>query len=272
MSLSFACPGCKAKMEVSEELAGHSGQCPRCEHVFMIPVPAQLASPGKASPAAPTKVPPADPWAEPSKRAEDRPQPKPAPVRRAKLVPKPGAPIWSWALGLLAALVVFAMLVSSATVLAIYRKPSAARQPVNIVAGPAVDQVLGNPRITAGRLEGRRAILQNGVFQAKSELNHNDAIDPQDPTCRCKQFEVELIANRAYWIEMDADRFDSLVRVERFGNSLRESGQPGIRNAQILYTPPQTQIYTILTTCVDPGTGPFTITVREQGTIKPFVP
>ena len=43
MSISFACPECKAQIEVAEEYAGHAGQCPRCHYVLVIPAPNQPA-------------------------------------------------------------------------------------------------------------------------------------------------------------------------------------------------------------------------------------
>ena len=41
MSISFACPQCKAQIEVGEEHVGHAGQCPRCQKVIVIPSPNQ---------------------------------------------------------------------------------------------------------------------------------------------------------------------------------------------------------------------------------------
>ena len=54
MSISFACPECRARIEVNEELAGHAGQCPRCQNVIVIPAPNQPI-PVPAAPEAPSR-------------------------------------------------------------------------------------------------------------------------------------------------------------------------------------------------------------------------
>ena len=59
MSISFACPECKVQIEVADEHAGQSGQCPRCQNVMIIPSGKQpLPTMAGAAPAA-------DPWAKP---------------------------------------------------------------------------------------------------------------------------------------------------------------------------------------------------------------
>ena len=121
MSLSFACPSCRAFMEVADELAGRSGQCPRCQHVFVVPSPALgLPKPtlaGKAIPAT-EMIPPTDPW------AEEKPKPSPRsgrPRRVHSVPPAPSGPLWPWFIAVPLGLVVAVLLFSSFIVLVSWR-------------------------------------------------------------------------------------------------------------------------------------------------------
>src|ERR1700686_3648858 len=116
MSISFACPQCKAQVEVGDEFAGHAGQCPRCQNVIAIP---------SASQPTPVLVAEAMPALN-----EAKPKPRPAlskEPRRRRSPPaptKPFGPIWPWAVGALAALVFTGLLISSLAVLVFWRRPA----------------------------------------------------------------------------------------------------------------------------------------------------
>lgn len=268
-------------MEVGDELAGQTGQCPRCQHVFTIPSPKQPMPTlvGKAVPSAPTRIPPADPWAQDVPREEDKPRSGAGRPRRVRAAPKqPSGPIWPWFVGILGALVVGGLLFSSFLVLALWRKSVTKIAHVGMMPPPQVgfdippplQVMVNNQRVTVGVLDGQRAFMQNGVFQVKTELNNIDPIDNRG--CRTKRFEIELLRDRTYVFEQDSNQFDSLVRIETFNVFVDENGFRFNRNARVMYTPLETQVYTIIATSVDPAFGAFTLTVREQGMPKPFVP
>jgi predicted Zn finger-like uncharacterized protein len=275
MSLSFACPSCKAQIEVPDELAGQTGQCPRCQHVFTVPSPQQpkAAPVGKTRPGE-TSIPPINPWDQP-----ERPKSKPAlgrldrPRRARALPPQPRGPIWPWFVAIVGGLTVFALLLSSFIVLVAWRKPRTTDLRLLIEAPAARKPQNG---VTVGNLMGQQAFLQDGVFQIRTALTNNDPFDQDFPQNRARVFEIELIGNRDYAIEMDGIRFDPRVRLERknfFPNNFeREVGQVGLRNATIFYRPFRNETFLIIASSVDPATGPFTLTVRDKNRPKPFVP
>lgn len=274
MSLSFTCPSCKAHMEVPDDLAGQSGQCPRCQHVFTIPSP--KAPPfipvGKPVAGAPTKIPPYDPWAKEPARDDSRPLSSAGRPRRARAMPpQPSGPVWPWLVGILGALVVGGLLFASFLVLVAWRKPMSFdhRNAIKQQIPPVVVQ---NQRVTVGRFDGQRAFFFDGVFQVKADLSPND---PQDPTrfgCKRKRYDIELRAFQNYAIEVDGAQFDPRIRLEPMNDFPRESGGFN-RNTLLFYTPQfNNQMVTIYVSSNQPANGQFTLTVREQHRQKPFFP
>ena len=262
MSISFACPECKAQIEVGDEFAGHSGQCPRCEKVIVIPSP----NVPKARPAAPT----ANPWAEPRASKSDDSRPR---RRRPPAAPKePAGPLWPWLVGIVGAAAVTVLLFSSFFVLILWRRPEPTR-PVPIVAFKNNPFNQGNG-VTVGRLEGQRAFPQDGVFQIRAQLQPDDPPDLDHPDSRCKRYDIKLQANVPYTFEMDSNQFNCEVRVEILDDPdpLAKSIHQGIRNARTDYRPLRTRDYVVYATSIQPAFGNFTLTVREANRPKPFVP
>src|SRR5580693_1283460 len=111
MALTFACPGCKAELQLPDELAGQSGQCPRCQRMILIPSPTQhravllgaaLPAPAGAKPATPARS---------QSSAADR---DPARSRKPRTVPKRASgPIWPWLVGISGTLVCGGLLIAS---------------------------------------------------------------------------------------------------------------------------------------------------------------
>lgn len=274
MSISFACPGCRVQIEVADEHAGESGQCPRCQRVVVIP------SPTKPMPLATTAetVPPADPWAEPREKPRSKPRPadtdeaRPRRSRAAAEPKKPMGPIWPWIVGVFGAIIVASLLFSSLLVLVLWRRAEPTRPPQVVEIKQPEQQIKAT--VTVGRLEGNRAFLQNGVFQIRSDLNQNDRFDPDLPRSRCKRIEIELVGNRDYVVEMESNQFDCEVRLETINeNVLRmDNGQRGFRAARIDHFVPRQELLVIYATSLDPAFGAFTLTVREANRPKPFVP
>jgi hypothetical protein len=265
MSISFACPECKAKIEVGEEHVGHAGQCPRCQKLIVIPSPNQPMPIFVGADAVPREDP------KPRRRAEAKEPP--ARPRRTPATPKqPAGPIWPWVVGVFGALVMAALLFSSFAVLVFWRRPEPTR-PVALVDHKhgAINQAKG---VTVGRLEEQRAVLQDGVFQIRSELTVNDPIDPKPGPAhvlRCKRFEIELRGDRSYVLELDSNHFDSYIRVENLERNEWDVGQKGVGNARLEFSPPRTSVFTVYASCMDPALGRFTLTIREKNVPKPFV-
>lgn len=275
MSLTFNCPSCRAQMEVADELAGQTGQCPRCKEVFPIPSPKAPMAVPTARPvgAKPTKIPPLDPWGKEPPRDEDAPRSRTGDrPRRNRPAPQPSGPVWPWLVGIGGVLAVGGLLFASFLVLVSYRKPISNDPRHQIKQQQAQIALFNNQLTTMGRLEGQQAFMQDGIFQVKADLNTNDGADRNNPACRVKRYDIQLIANQTYVIEMDSNAFDCRVRLERMNQVMDERGFFGNRNAQILFRSFDTQIYTVYATSAVPANGPFTLTVREQHRMKPFIP
>ena len=273
MSLSFTCPSCKAHMEVPDDLAGQSGQCPRCQLVFTIPSP--KAPPyipvGKPVAGAPTKIPPHDPWAKEPPRDDNRPFSSAGRPRRARAVPpQPSGPVWPWLVGIVGALVVGGMLFASFLVLVAWRKPVSFdnRQAIKNQIPPVG---VRPQRVTVGRLEEQRAFLFDGIFQVKADLSPNDPPDPFRFGCKRKRYDIELRQGQTYVIEADGVQFDPRLRLEPNAEFHRESGGFN-RNTQIVFAPRIDQFVAIYVSSNQPANGPYTLTVREANRPKPFIP
>ena len=235
MALSFACPMCQARMEVGDELAGRTGQCPRCRHVFVVPGP--IASPATAA------VPPTNPWTtEPTQPASAAASPRNGSRRR-------------WLIAALLTLVVTPLLLSGFIKLMGARKPTA----VNRNRGSLPDSI---DHVTSGQLKGGRAFLDKGVFQIHSELTHND---PLLKSVHCKRYEIELIAKRVYVIEHDSPIFDTAIHVFDQNDEVAWRGNLGVHKAALIYTPPRTGIYTIYAAWRATGIRPVHVHCAARG-------
>ena len=273
MSLAFPCPSCRVQIEVADELAGQTGQCPRCEHVFTVPSPVapKPIVVAKAIPEEPAKAPASRRWAEEKRRDDDdewRPRrSQRSATKRPRPEPQPRGPVWPWLVGILGALVVGGLLFSSFIVLIAYRKPFTPQVDLSLPASAKKTQ-----RVIVGRLEGKRAFFQDGAFQVRTSLSQSDPADLENPLNRAKRFDVELTARKIFIIEMDDAQFDGVIRVERANHLLKRGGFFGVRNPRVDFTPPETQVYTIYVTSMAPNNGSFTLTIRESGVPKPAGP
>ena len=266
MPLSFACPGCKAQIEVGDELAGLTGQCPRCQRLLIVPTPQQpqpilLDENGMpVSQPVPVAAPvPKALWRDPEPRSRSE---RDAPRRRVRPAPKePSGPMWPWALGIFGAIVVGGLLFASFLVLVFWRPKSNAPRPVEVQQ----KRVEFKPMV-----ERQRAQLQNGVFQARSALTNDDMFDRRGH--RCKVYEVELRADVDYVLDMKSAQFDAEIRLESFDGRMLDNRQnlPGHLQASMGFRPLQTEIFVVHATSVNPGTiGEFTLTIRELDKVAP---
>lgn len=272
MAISFACPECRVQIEVADEHAGQTGQCPRCRLVITIP------SPHKSQPVmtAAEVEPPTEAWTPPRTRSrprrgeeeESRPRrSRPAPAPR-----KPMGPIWPWALGVFGAIIVASLLFSSLMVLIFWRRAEPTRPPEPLAIKPPLQQAQGH-NVTVGWLEGRRAMMQDGVFQIRSQLTLADPFDLDHVNSRAKIFDVTFLANRDYVIELDSKHFDGELRLED-GNGpiFTDRGDRFGRTARIHDRPQLNQNLFVHVTSPNGGLGEFTLTIRESHRPKPFVP
>jgi len=268
MAISFSCPNCKAHVQVGDELAGHTGQCPLCERLIVIPSNAQPApmlldadgNPVRMSP--PVKMPPPLDLKPKSPRCDT---PRKA-RQRALIEKKPSGPRWPWALGTVGGFTVIVLLISSVVALFAYRP----REPAYHVI--VIEQT--RPRLGAalvGQLDGNRAFLADGVFQVRTTLRADDEFEALRNRHQ-KRYLVELRGNIPYVFDMDSTVLRSAIRVEdRNGNVLRDDRNPAPGNASIAFMPPFTDTYTVVVTTTQPGFGEYTLTIYEQARMKPPV-
>lgn len=264
MAIAFSCPSCKAHVQVGDDLAGQTGQCPLCERLIIIPssakpMPILLDADGNPVPIlAPMKTPPREESKPKSSRYDE-----PRRARRAAPVEKkPTGPMWPWALGILAGIAIVGLLLSSFIVLCAYR-------PIEPRTNVQVLEINRNkPRASMiGKLEGNRATLQDGVFQVRGVLTRND---PVHLNGRYKPYNVELRGNVHYVMEVDSDHFPAAIRLEdRRGKILLENRNPINGNVMIAHVPPFTDEFTVIATSMNPAFGEFTVTIREAHRMKP---
>jgi hypothetical protein len=265
MSITFACPECQAKIEVGDEFAGMAGQCPRCQNVITIPSPSQ-PPPKPTPPVVALPAPARDRWDDDRPRSrrheDDRPRRRrlPTPPRQ------PSGPVWPWVIGVSGAIVVVLLLFISFIVLVSYR-PLPPSRPVIVDMQQGVNGQ-GNG-VTVGRLEGNRAILQDGVFQIRTQLNLND---PIERNARAKRFEVQFANNMNYFIEVQSPHIDPEIRLEdRNGVFIKQHfgvHGPGVASMPYLSRFGQ-QPLVVVVTDRNLDVGEFTLTIREANRPRP---
>ncbi len=274
MAISFPCPNCKTLIQVGEELTGQTGQCPRCQRLILIPsaqtpVPVLLDEQGRPVPTAPPLASRRDKPAPVFGDNDDRPRSRRGRTAAEKL---PDGPTWPWALGIFGAIVIVILLFSSFVTLFTYRPREV---PSNLIVVEQRRPFAEVPAVTVGRLEGNRAIMQDGVFQIRGMIAISDPIDfgaGVNGLSRHKRYEIELRGDRNYIVEVDGKQFNATVRVEdRFDKNMEFFRGFG-RHARLEYWPLRTEIHTIYASNVDGALGEFTLTIREAGRPKPFVP
>src|ERR1043165_3319257 len=214
MALSFACPGCKVELQLPDDLAGQTGQCPRCQRMMLIPSSSQprpVLLEETPPPSAREKVPPAS--AQPRPATGKPTSSRPAPASPPK--PRWTGPVWPWLVGGLGLLICAGFLLASFTVLLTYRPGSPNTKTIKDAQKPH-GQFQG---VRFGRLDGNRVTLVDGLFQVRTELNHNDVFDFGDNLRRCKRFDVSLQQGKIYILEQDSQFFQPLLRLEDFNKN-----------------------------------------------------
>jgi hypothetical protein len=267
MSISFACPECKAQIEVADEHAGQSGQCPRCERVIVIPSPKQ-PQPVLAGANVPS---PSEPW-RPREAGGSKPRPvdadEPVRPRRARTMAPPAGPTWPWVVGVFAAVVAAVLLFASFIVLVSWRKPDPRRRKMDIV----VFKEQPTDRVAVGVLDDRRRVfLEKGIFKLDSELNQRDQIDFGAPrNSPCKIYQIELLANQNYVFELETGHFDSEIRLEQAGQLLQAGTGKGGAMARFEFQPRFTQVHNVIVTTTNRNLGHFTLTIQERQPMQKF--
>ena len=270
MAITFSCPSCKAHIQVGDDQAGQTGQCPRCERLMIIPSaqvhrPVLLDADGKPVPVlVQVSTQPGRSGTQERDEPETRGRRSRVPVEK-----KPSGPMWPWVLGTIGGIIVGILLFASFLALCNYRPPEPS--PRVQFMQPRAEVV--QRTVLAGRLEGQRAFLQNGVFQLRSNLTTNDPVSAFDAACRSKRYEVDLRRDVGYVIEMDSRQVASTIRVfDRFNNFINSRSNPGIGDASLFHRPQFTDNFFIEVSTTRPGLGEFVLTIREEFVPKPHVP
>lgn len=267
MAISFSCPSCRARIEVADEHAGQQGQCPRCEQLVQIPTEAMppLLLPPVETPT--VALPPADPWAAPEEdepQIDDAPAKKPKPKTR-KAVTKTAPPLrlWAWAIGGTLLIITFGLFLSSLAVLIFWRRTE---------TPPNVDRLVGVSE--PDRLQKDRLILKGGFVQVRDVIRPQDLVDPEDPNCRCKRYQIDLKADRDYWFEQESFNFAPWFRIEEQRRLLKVDciNDAKLAKATLNFRPPADGVYMVFVSTIEPGFGEFTFTVRERPAPKAFIP
>lgn len=270
MALSFACPGCKTLIQVGEELAGQTGQCPRCEQLLLIPspqAPVAMLLDAEGKPIPPTPPPPLPSRKPAPTVAPEQDKPR---SRRRSVEKKPSGPTWPWAIGIGGAVLVFILLFSSFIALFTYR-PRAAHS--NLIVVPQKLPNFDVNGVTHGRLNGNVAVMDNGIFRirgrfADEDINRGAGMDAGFPA---RRFKIHLNANVRYVLEMESKETSSYLRLENaVGGNIQSIGQHGVKRARI--DNPWLQWdgnYTIYISNMERGLSDFTLTVREAAVPAP---
>jgi hypothetical protein len=253
MSISFSCPECEARMEVPDEHAGLSGQCPRCKRVFTIPT-SNAPPVRRATPVKPPPVPDAE-------RDISRPSKNRRP-RREPIPPTPRGPVWPWLVGLPAVLLVSGLLFSSLMVLGFHRRSAPPRPAIAALSTNA--SPIGNI-VSVGKLDGNRVQLEGGSFAMQSLLTPADPLDGRWNGSRSKTFLVELRPGRHYVITLKSTQFSPLIIFnDPAGIHIRNEGNAGMNTARLEFQPRDAGMFILTASAVNRGVGLFSLTITED--------
>lgn len=284
MPITCACPECTTKLRVPDTAAGKKVRCTKCQAVFAVPAaspppePPKVVVPVKAAsgPEA-DEFPPQERFAEAADDDDEADEPKkPRKARKGK--ERGPARNWPMILGVGGA-AAFLLLSAIMTGLILWVQSADAHLPRGRfpVGGPAPRPMPapgpfggGMPNVpnpNAGKIVGRPVVLVGGVFQTKGQLTNQDPADPEEPDCRYKAFQVLMWANKTYVIEMESAAFEANVRVEDRNGEIIEPQDENLegRKFRLQVRPPRNEPYLVVATSLEPGTGPFSLTIREQG-------
>ena len=133
--------------------------------------------------------------------------------------------------------------------------PSA--NPANQVINRPPPQKQGNPPPIGG--VGKSLLNINGVLSK---------VDPRDKKIQqpSKTYNVPFTAGRRYFIRLNSNQFDAVLRLEDANGqevAIDDDGG-GNLNALIVYTPQQNGVFRVIATTLNGRTGLFQLTVQEQ--------
>lgn len=240
-------------MEVPDEHAGLSGQCPRCKRVFTIPT-SNAPPVRRATPVKPPPVPDAE-------RDISRPSKNRRP-RREPIPPTPRGPVWPWLVGLPAVLLVSGLLFSSLMVLGFHRRSAPPRPAIAALSTNA--SPIGNI-VSVGKLDGNRVQLEGGAFGLKSLLTPADPLDGRWNGSRSKRFLVEMQAGKQYKIEMESARFNPYIALYApTGAILKSAGHGNNKTMLEYFNAGDPIVITLHAANVNQGLGAFSLTITEH--------
>ena len=111
-----------------------------------------------------------------------------------------------------------------------------------------------------------QASLKDGFFQADSQLDVTDGIDPRRRVLS-KIYVIPMIANRSYQIDMVSRNFDTFLGLEdpNGAHVASDDDSGGALNARIVYVAKVSGNHRVFAQPCGGGLGPFVLTVREGG-------
>ena len=107
------------------------------------------------------------------------------------------------------------------------------------------------------------------LIDASRHLTKSDPVDPV-LSAASKRFTVEFERGRNYVIDMKSKEVDSYLRLEDSDGKqvAYDDDSGGFPDAQINFVCLRSGTYAVIATTFDKKTGPFTLTVREQGKLS----
>ncbi len=255
MSIAFTCPECEARMEVPDDHAGLSGQCPRCKHVFVIP---SASAPQKPRVVASAAQPPPIP----EEKVDVALPRRGRRTRRELPPPPPRGPAWPWLVGIPAFLAVASILFAALMVLSFYRKSPAPRPSI---ANLTADSDPGSDGVLRGKLEGKQVHLAGGEFAIRSIITPTDPVGTRINANREKRYTIELQQGKRYTISAESTRFDPFVELRNpAGQVMRSAGAFGNNKAHLEFDARDAGVYTLHASSMNQGLGLFTLMITER--------
>jgi predicted Zn finger-like uncharacterized protein len=294
MAITCACPGCATPFNVTDDMAGKRGKCPKCLMVFTVPAAAPVPPAGGAGSGRTERTADPESYRDAGRYDPDRKSGKSATrrddrderddhvddeprSRRTRARRQSGSSMLPWVLGLgAAALLLFVVCAGVITIVVILAfRQGDNKAPVAVAGGGNnLQPVQGGGQGGQAKPGAIRLQMANGQASVGAQLTFQDPVDPTAPGCRAKLYQIDLQAGRTYQIDMvspNPNVLDPFLRIEDMnGRELAQDDDSGGNlNARIIFSPPVTGSYIIYaTTFRDNTTGPFTLTVRENKGFK----
>ena len=104
-----------------------------------------------------------------------------------------------------------------------------------------------------------------GTLTRTGNITNRDPLD-RELRSPCHVYEVNMVANRTYTIDLESNQFDAYLRLEdhnRVHLAANDDAGPGTLNSRIVFSPMNTQVFRVIATSLDRRPGNYTLRIRE---------